>query len=67
MGSKLFHVGGRTDMKPTVTFHNFVNTLKNNSAIIYHGLHTILIPTKHTELILVDYILVQNHHTAGDS
>ena len=53
-------------MKPIVTFHNFVNTPKNNSAVIYHGLHTILIPTKHTKLILVHYILVQNHHRAGD-
>ena len=54
-------------MKPIVTFHNFVNTPKNNSAVIYDGLRTILIPTKYTELILVHYILVQNHHSAGGS
>jgi len=58
----------QTDMKkPIVTFHNFVNTPKNNSAVIYHGPCTILIPSKYTELILVHYILVQNHHRAGDS
>jgi len=35
-------------MKPTVTFHNFVNTPKNNTAVIYHGPRTILIPSKYT-------------------
>jgi len=36
----LFHLGEWTDMmKPTVTFHNFVNTPKNKSAVIYHGLY----------------------------